>query len=754
MINFFNKLTLWQKDLLVLLILNAAILTHIVGLSDVAGIVFLAIFPGIVIQRLIAYKAEFVWERIVHTVALSVSFVMFAGLIVNTLLPLLNIVRPLEQLPVLVSFNVLLIALIVTNFILKKEVKIFLKDFSIKDAISRMLPHLPFFILPILAIAGATILNNGGANIVTGITICIVAALSLYAVSFDHSKRESLIITGLYCASLTLLLISSMRSSHVIGWDINAELQVFRLTQDAAYWSMSHLQDAYNACLSITLLPTIFSNFIHISDEYMYKFLFQFFFALMPISVFYFVRNFFGVRIAILSVIMLIGQVVFSHGMPALIRQEFGFLYFSLMLLILFSAGLEVRKRYILAIIYGSSIIVSHYSTTYIAVFLFTSMIFLNLIVPTIKKVFPNVFPGQISRTISIWYIVFLIMGTFVWGAIITNTSNNLTRFLDYSGSNIERSFTYDTWSNAIKQIFTPYPHYQDLSQYKQQETVIFRRSYPDMTFYEESLTNLDAITSITFAKSPGLFGVNGKMIAGRIFELLKLVLNNLFIVLGIIILVCRWYVRKYNSSEFIFLAISGFIMFLLLLLLPDALGQYNIDRLYFQLLMIWASLSCVAGFFLLSFMPVNMRFMTLGVLYCTLMLFYSSLVFTITGGSVLSSMSNFGQDYEKFYAHESEVYAARWLGDRSGTTPIFASSSGYLRLRGYSNVDQHQIFLTTLPSVIDKNSYVFLTHMNIISGISTYEFYNEEYAYTAPMNFFNKNKNLIYDSGTSRVYR
>ena len=63
----------------------------------------------------------------------------------------------------------------------------------------------------------------------------------------------------MFCASLALLFVASMRSWHVVGWDINAELQVFRLTE-AGYWSMSHLQDAYNACLSITLLPTIFSS--------------------------------------------------------------------------------------------------------------------------------------------------------------------------------------------------------------------------------------------------------------------------------------------------------------------------------------------------------------------------------------------------------------------------------------------------------------------------------------------------------------
>lgn len=754
MFNFLNKLMVWQKDIIALAVLNIFILTQIAGLSDIAGIVFLAVFPGLLIQRAMVFKAEHVWERIVHTVALSISFVMFAGLMVNTLLPALNILRPLEQLPVLLSFDVILLFLIAVNAFLKKETKIFLNEISFGDAVQKVLPHLWFLVLPILAIAGATILNNGGTNIVTAVTILSVAAFSLYAVAVDHSKRESLILTGVFCASLALLFVASMRSWHVVGWDINAELQVFRLTEAAGYWSMSHLQDAYNACLSITLLPTIFSSFVHIYDEYIYKFLFQIIFALMPISIFYFVRIFANARVALFAVVMLIGSVVFSHGMPALVRQEFGFLYFGLTLLVLFSSNLSTRVRFFLAIIYGFSIIVSHYSTTYITVFFLGSMVSLNFGLYLAKKRFPRLFPGNVSRTIGIWYVILLAIGTILWGSVITNTSNNLTGFFDNSKSNIAESFTYDTWSRAIAQVFSAYPHYEDFEQYKNEETIRFRLSNPDMIFYDDKLTSQETIAPAVFAQSPGLLGANVKIISSQVFHGLKLVLNNLFIVLGIILLIYQWYTKKFKSSEFIFLAGSGFLALGLILLLPDALTQYNIDRLYFQLLMIWALLSVTAGFSILSFLSNRLRFVVLGTVYCALMLFYSSLIFTITGGTPLLSMNNFGGDYEKFYAHDSEVAGARWLGKTSREIPIFANSSGYVRLRSHGNVLDKRIFRTILPSMIDKNSYVFLTHLNVVAGISTYLFYNEEYAYTAPIDFLNKNKDAIYDSGTSKVFR
>lgn len=754
MFNFLNKLMVWQKDIIALAVLNIFILTQIAGLSDIAGIVFLAVFPGLLIQRTMVFKAEHVWERVVHTVALSISFVMFAGLMVNTLLPALNILRPLEQLPVLISFDVILLIFIAVNAFLKRETLLYFEGISFKNVINKVGPHLLFVGLPILAIAGATILNNGGSNLVTMFMVCTVAVFLFLTISTEDPQRESLITSGLYFSALALLFSISMRSSHVIGWDVNGELQVFQMTQSAMQWSMSHFQDAYNACLSITILPTIFSDFTNISNEYIYKFLFQIVFALMPLSIFYLVRVFTNFRIAILSSTMLIGSVVFSHGMPALVRQEFGFLYFGLTLLTLFSSGLNPRLRLILASIYGASIIVSHYSTTYIAVFLFVLTVSLNMILPVLKKRLPYIFSGNVSRSISVWYVIFLAVGAIFWGVVVTGTSNNLTGFIDHSRSNISETFTYDTWSRAFAELFTQYPHFENFDEYKTQETIHFRKSHPDMIFYEDSVANLQSLAPKSFMQYPGLFGTSIKIITTRIFQALKLVLNNLFIIIGMILIIYQWRIGKFQSSEFVIFTASGFAALALILLLPSALAQYNIDRLYFQLLMTWSLLSVVAGLFVLSFLSISIRLRILGGMYVALMIFYTSIIFSFTGGTAMFSLNNFGIDYEKFYVHDSESAAARWMSKKVGDTPIFSSSSGALRLRSQGNIMPNKIFVTTLPSMIDKNSYVFLTHMNVVAGISTYLFYNEEYAYTAPMDFLNKNKDAIYDSGTSKVFR
>lgn len=744
----------WRRDIFILILLNALILMRIIGVSDIAGVFFLIFLPGVLIQRTLVHKVESLWEQIVHTVALSVSFVMFAGLIANTLLPVLGISHPLERLPILLFFDVLLLTLIVVNAILGRNKELFVGRVPLRNTPKDIFLHLSLFVLPVFAIAGANVLSNGGTNVITIATILLVTIFLFYVVSTSRNINDALVVTGLYCSSLALLLVTSMRSLHVVGWDVNSELHVFRLTHDSWYWSMAHMQDAYNACLSITLLPTIFLAFIHTNDEYIYKFLFQLIFALMPIVAYYFVGLFTNTRVAKLAVVMLVGNVVFLQGMPALIRQEFGFLYFGLILLVLFSRKLSGQTRYSLAAIYGLSMIVSHYSTTYIAVLLLTLMILLNSGLGLVKKVLSRLPFGRVTHEVSVWYVLFLVVGTIIWNSVVTSTSNGIFGFIEDSKTNIAESFTYDTLLRAKDQIFMLQTSRADLQESMEKEAKEFRRLHSGMYFYGPKETDLWKLELLAPIQSPALLGHNVQRVAVQLFQILKVLRNDLFIVFGMALLIFYWIKGKFHSSEFIFLAISGIFLLGLLLILPNALQKYNIERLYYQLLIVWAWFSIEAGVIMLAFLSVRKRFITLGMLYCTLTLFSSSVVFAITGGPMLVSANNFGTDYGKFYVHDSEISAVRWLEEKDSDASIFSDVSGFIRLQGHSNIDKEKIYATLLPSMIDRNSYVLLSYMNLVAGISIFHLDNKEYLYATPIEFLDANKDAIYSNGSAKIFR
>ena len=132
---------------------------------------------------------------------------------------------------------------------------------------------------------------------------------------------------ALYLLSAALLLMTSLRGWSVTGHDIQLEYRVFQLTAAHGKWDMSTFQNPYNACLSITLLPTQMAALLHVDDPYIYKVFFQLLFAACPVMVFLLARRYFSVRVAVLAVVYFIGFPTFFTDMPFLNRQEMALLF-------------------------------------------------------------------------------------------------------------------------------------------------------------------------------------------------------------------------------------------------------------------------------------------------------------------------------------------------------------------------------------------------------------------------------------------
>ena len=56
-----------------------------------------------------------------------------------------------------------------------------------------------------------------------------------------------MITAAIYCVSLALLLMTSLRGWYTTGHDIQREYRMFELTLTNGNWRMSRFKDAYNA---------------------------------------------------------------------------------------------------------------------------------------------------------------------------------------------------------------------------------------------------------------------------------------------------------------------------------------------------------------------------------------------------------------------------------------------------------------------------------------------------------------------------
>ena len=65
----------------------------------------------------------------------------------------------------------------------------------------------------------------------------------------------------------------------------------FRLSDGAQHWQMGALPSAYNACLSVTILPTVLAQALGLPGTVVFKVLLQLVFALVPVLTYLYGRR-------------------------------------------------------------------------------------------------------------------------------------------------------------------------------------------------------------------------------------------------------------------------------------------------------------------------------------------------------------------------------------------------------------------------------------------------------------------------------
>lgn len=370
-----------------LLIVNLLIIFNLnqFYIRAVLGFIFLITIPGLLIMLMMKIRGVGAWEYLVYVVGLSVSFIMFGSLAVNWILPWLNITdKPLSLLPILICFNVFLLGFWIVAYIRNKKLLLEIKSpkLNLTNRIFFVVPML----FPILSILGAFLLNNHGTNILTMIMLGGIVVYVFFLVILREKLNPNIYPWVLWMMGLSLLLMLSLRSWYLGGFDITREYYTLQLTKENFYWGMSNFKNAYNTCLSITILPTIFHSLLKINDQYIFKLFFPMIFSFFPIILYLFLSKSINKVYSFISAIFFLSWPFFIDPMVSLARQEIAFIFFGLMLLVLFTKEINPILKKVLFLIFGASMIVSHYSTSYVALALFTLTYVLTFFYKKYKK--------------------------------------------------------------------------------------------------------------------------------------------------------------------------------------------------------------------------------------------------------------------------------------------------------------------------------------------------------------------------------
>ncbi len=99
--------------------------------------------------------------------------------------------------------------------------------------------------------------------------------------------------------AITLLFQYSLISNYVQGADIKVEYYVSTLTQSSGFWNSTAsftnlVYGRFYNMLSITVLPTIYSNILNMDITWVFKIVYPLIFALVPLALYLLWRGKFG----------------------------------------------------------------------------------------------------------------------------------------------------------------------------------------------------------------------------------------------------------------------------------------------------------------------------------------------------------------------------------------------------------------------------------------------------------------------------
>lgn len=753
---------------------------NFLGLLNIAGFGFLMFVPGFLTLGIVGVHALDTWVRACLMIAVSILELVVTALLINTFLPLVGIEHPLTKVPLLIAYSMLVAVLCLffwryaispLHVVLQRYV--FFSNTT--DAVAALMP----LVFVALSVIGTIRLNNGADNSLTVLMLILTGIYIGWLTWLSHRGvlRDSITIPfALWCVSLALLLMTSLRGWYTTGHDIQVEFHVFELVKDAGFWSIAAYRDAYNACMSITILPTIFSSILKIYDPYVYKVLFQIIFAVVPGVIYVLMRRYVSPAYALIASFYFIAFPTFFTDMPMLNRQEIAFLFWALMICILFEDRIAARARQLLFVALGMGMILSHYSTTYTVIALLSFLILARVLLrkalrwpwfATYAARSAVILPDAAAKPrVAVWMVVALIAGSFVWTSVLTDTSSgSLYRVVTKTFETIRQNSKEDTRSSdVLYSIFswgTNDPE-KNLASYKEKIADPIRTAAQPDTFYDTAvLANYPIHAATTseqltgFGRIAAVAGIEVSKTNDLIRQMLAKVVQILIIIGFLSVLIRKRFVQQSFDTEFFLLAVGNVLMVASQVILPVLSSEYGVLRAFEQSLMFLGILIVVGGMSLGARLSDGKRFLM--VVAFTIVFFYAMTgVFAqlLVRHPGQLHLSNAGMYYDAYYTHESELKAIDWLNTSVPKSPAMRVQTDHTNYDALHRITDAEIIRGIYPSLIQRDSYVLLTYANVHTSQSMVLWNSNIVKYTYPMAFLDDQKDLLYDNGGVRVYR
>ncbi len=722
-------------------------------LRQLVAIIYLTFIPGIIIIRILKLRNLGTVESLLYAIGLSIASLMFIGLLVNALYSV-GINNPISLTPLLISISIFIFILLIISLIRDDGFKKY--DYLNKEDIISPWP-LFLFSIPFFVIIGTYLVNF--YNVVAFIMLMVILISSIpILITFNRIPKKLYPLT-IFVVAISLLYHTALISKFIWGYDVILEYHYADIVLKNSFWDPK-LISSYNGVLSIVMLLPIYSIISNLSLDTIIKVIYPFIYSFVPLGLFLlFKKQTESYKLSFLSVFLFMALMSFFMEKVSLARQEIAELFLVLLFIVLFSK--DIKYKWILYIIFGVSLMVSHYSIIFMYTFLFFG-VWLSLVIlrsRKIKNLINRIFiKSSIPRS-----------NNFLDVTMVYNINKDVNRedqgYMQRFGYFLkEILFNYEknTKIGIFLVIFLLvtsvlwYNFYVSSSHTFINLTALFKSILLNITdlLNPESSQGLNEI--VKAYSSP----------ARMVMKYLYLITQFLTVIGFLSVVFFRRYKYKFEDS---FIAFSFFNLIILFasVVLPNLAGSFNASRFFSVALIFLAPFFIIGSAVTLKFVvnkikPLKYKYSEfslkpLGV-FLTIFLLFNSGVATELAGDYSTSMVFDKKDWVFFFKHDQDTASSQWLAkNRSGRVygDYFSSISfmnyGYIltdNSDGSINDTTNDTETIYEWTTIDPNSYIIMRYGDI-KTIKTR--YNNPYYKVLSLNLTVK-MDKIYDSD-SQIY-
>ncbi len=637
---------------------------------------YLMFVPGYLILRALKVHNLETVDTVLYAIGSSLATLMLAGVLLNVFGPVFHVEKPLSVLPVTITLGMLVLALSLVCYIRDRG---FFNQHRVDVRHLFSPPALllgSILCLVVIATYAMDVYDNNALLFLLLIALAVIVLL----VGFDRFIPGRLYPFAIFTVSLALLFHSSLISPYVTGWDIQQEVYLSNSVIANGYWNLN-FNHVINSMLSVVMIAPIFSMMTGLDVVWVFKIIYPFILALVPLGLYQLSRKQSGEKIAFLSAFFFSTLVVFYTELIALARQEIAELFVVLILLLLINRSMEKSRWSVLFLAFTFSLILSHYGLTYIFM---GSLILIWAFLQVIRKApvgpLKNI---QVNRMLTVYLISSLVAFCIVW----------------YANTSLSNPF----------------------------ETLVFIVDRIARTIMDDFL-NPDASQGLAMISSGGT-----PTLLHRLYFYM-LLFTQACIVLGIVTAHLNRDIARFKSEYYAF-ALVSMALLIMGIALPFFASAINTTRLYQIALIVLAPffvIGWVSGFRLLKRVVrrkdiaggVGTSLKLLSVFLAIYLMFNSGVLFEITKDAPMSLSLNRSIDSYTFNANE--VAGARWLfAERNltvttGPSPepvqqVYADHYRSLLLTGWDIKNDPPVLNDSTD--IPADSYLYLGTYNVMKG-------------------------------------